>query len=64
MPRYAYARVIATASAWWAGEHARAAGHIEVLRGLAPTFTSGERRAGAAQIGARAPTYDERRTSG
>lgn len=40
-PRYVYARVIATASAWWAGEHARAAGHIEVLRGLAPTFTIG-----------------------
>lgn len=40
-PRYAYARVIATACAWWAGEHARAAGHIEALRGLAPTFTIG-----------------------
>jgi tetratricopeptide (TPR) repeat protein len=40
-PRYVFARVIATASAWWAGEHARAAGHIEVLRGLAPTFTIG-----------------------
>jgi len=40
-PRYVYARVIATACAWWSGEHARAAGHIEALRGLAPTFTIG-----------------------
>lgn len=39
-PRYVYARVIATACAWWSGEHARAAGHVEALRGLAPTFTS------------------------
>lgn len=40
-PRYVYARVIATACAWWSGEHARAAGHVEALRGLAPTFTIG-----------------------
>ena len=40
-PRSVYARVIATARAWWANDRARAAGHIEVLRGLAPTFTIG-----------------------
>lgn len=40
-PRYVYARVIATACAWWSGEHARAAGHVEVLRSLSPTFTIG-----------------------
>lgn len=40
-PRYVYARVIATACAWWAGEHARAAGHVEALRGLSPTFMIG-----------------------
>jgi Tfp pilus assembly protein PilF len=40
-PHYVYARVIATACAWWSGEHARAAGHVGALRGLAPTFTIG-----------------------
>lgn len=40
-PRYVYARVLATACAWWSGEHTRAAGHVEVLRSLSPTFTIG-----------------------
>lgn len=40
-PRYAFARVIATACAWWSGEHARAIGHAEALRELSPTFTIG-----------------------
>ncbi len=39
-PRYVYARVIATACAWWSGEHARAAEHAEALRILSPNFTS------------------------
>lgn len=43
-PRYVYARVIATACAWWANERACASGHVEALRGLAPTFTIGRFR--------------------
>ncbi|MCB9706935.1 MAG: tetratricopeptide repeat protein [Myxococcales bacterium] len=38
-PRYAYARVVAAASAWWSREPARAIGHVTALRALSPNFT-------------------------